>query len=121
MKAVYWAIALVFSLFALVQYNDPDPAVWMLLYGAVAVLYVLAALGKPYRRLAQLGLLVALCWAVTYVPAFIGWLKMGAPSIVGTMKAETLYVELTREFLGLVLAAGACGWLVRRKPGTTRN
>ena len=115
MKIAYWIIALLFLSFALVQYNDPDPLRWMLLYGAVAVLYGLAALGRTHRRLALAGLIVALVWATTYVPAFLDWLNMGAPSIVGTMKAEILYVELTREFLGLVLALGACGWLVSRK------
>lgn len=115
MKIAYWTIALLFLSFALVQYNDPDPLRWMLLYGAVAVLYILAALGRSHRRGAQAGFMVALVWAATYVPAFLNWLNIGAPSIVGTMKAETLYVELTREFLGLLLAAAAFAGLLRSR------
>lgn len=117
MKILYWIIATLFVFCALVQYNDPDPLVWMLAYGVVAALYMLAALDRPHRRVAQLAFLVILVWAATYAPAFWDWIQMGAPSIVETMKAEKPYVELTREFLGLVLAVAACGWLAfRRQP-----
>lgn len=117
MKIVFWVIAVLFAAFALVQYNDPDPLIWMLVYGVVVVLYVLAALEKSHRRMA-LGVFVAtLGWALTYVPAFWDWIQMGTPSIVETMKAEKPYVELTREFLGLLLAAAASGWLAFRRQG----
>lgn len=115
MKIIYWSIAGIFLLFAVVQYNDPDPLVWMLLYGAVAVFYALAAIGRRYRPALWAAFALVLSWAATYVPAFLDWLNMGAPSIVETMKAETPYVELTREFLGLMLAAIAFGWLASRK------
>jgi hypothetical protein len=115
MKIAYWVISVLFFSFALVQYNDPDPLVWMLVYGVVAVVYVLAALQRRHRQLARVVFLLALVWSATYLPAFWDWLQMGAPSIVETMKAEKPYVELTREFLGLVLVAAACGWLVFRK------
>ncbi len=32
MKILYWILAALFLLFAAVQYNDPDPIPWMLLY-----------------------------------------------------------------------------------------
>lgn len=115
MKIADWALAALFFLFAAVQYNDPDPVQWMLLYGGIATLYVLAALGRPNRPATWVGLAAALSWAFTYVPDFWQWVQMGMPSIVETMKAETPYVELTREFLGLLIAAGGCAWLLFRK------
>ncbi|MCB9316060.1 MAG: transmembrane 220 family protein [Lewinellaceae bacterium] len=115
MKILYWVIAVLFVAFALVQYNDPDPLIWMLVYGVVALIYVLAALEKPHRKVALGACIATLGWALTYVPAFWDWVQMGAPSIVETMKAEKPYVELTREFLGLVLAAVASGWLAFRR------
>ncbi len=121
MKTAYRVIALVFTSFALVQYNDPDPWVWMLLYGAVALLFGWAAIGRLYRRAAQAGFFLTLIWAATYLPAFWDWLQMGTPSIVETMKAEQPYVELTREFLGLVLAAGAFGYLAWKNQAPTQN
>ena len=111
MKVTYWILALIFFAFALVQYNDPDPLVWVPVYGIVAVLFVLAAIGRPARMVARVVCGITGIWAATYLPDFWHWLQMGAPSIVETMKAEKPYVELTREFLGLVLAMLACGWL----------
>ena len=40
---------------------------------------------------------------------------MGAPSIVESMKADKPYVEFTREFLGLLVAAAGCGCLLYHK------
>ena len=115
MKIADWALAALFFLFAAVQYNDPDPVQWMLLYGGVAVLYVLDALGRPNRPATWVGLAAALSWAASYVPDFWHWVQLGMPSIVETMKADKPYVELTREFLGLLIAAAGCGWLLVKK------
>ncbi len=112
MKILYWVVAILFLLFAAVQYNDPDPIQWMLLYGGTAVHFALAALGRPYRPALWLWLAVALVWAASLAPNFINWLRMGLPSIVQTMKAEVPWVELAREFLGLLLVAAGCGWLL---------
>ncbi|MCC6462655.1 MAG: transmembrane 220 family protein [Saprospiraceae bacterium] len=115
MKITYWVLSLVFVLFAAVQYNDPDPVQWILLYSGPAVFYGMAALGRQYRPAIWLWLAVSAGWALTYVPDFWHWLQMGTPSIVETMKAEKPYVELTREFLGLCIAAAGCGWLLKRR------
>lgn len=109
---IYWALALVFALFTLVQYNDPDPIQWMLLYGGVAVFFGMDALGRWYKPAVWLWFAAALLWAATLLPDFLNWINMGEPSIVETMKAETPWVELTREFLGLLIAAAGCGWLL---------
>ena len=114
MKILPWTLVIIFLLFAAVQYNDPDPIQWMLLYGGVAVHFALAALGRLYRPAVWLWLVAALIWAAFLLPDFIDWLQMGAPSIVQTMKAETPWVELAREFLGLLIAATGCGWLLWR-------
>lgn len=115
MKIVNWVLATVFALFTAVQYNDPDPLQWMLLYGGVAVHFALAALGRLYRPAVWLWLAASLIWAATLLPDFLHWIDMGEPSIVNSMKAETPWVELTREFLGLLLAAAGCGWLLWKR------
>jgi len=112
MKIAYWMLAVIFALFAAVQYNDPDPIQWILLYGLVAVHFMLAALGRMNRLAVWLTLAAAAIWAATLLPDFMNWIRMGEPSIVETMKAEQPWIELTREFLGLVLAALACGFLL---------
>ena len=112
MKVAFWVLALIFALFALVQYNDPDPLLWALLYGGVAVHFTLAALGKLNRTVLWLWLGISVAWMITLVPAFLAWMGMGMPNIAGSMQAEEPHIELTREFLGLAVAALACGWLL---------
>jgi Transmembrane family 220, helix len=115
MKIAFWVLAVVFALFAAVQYNDPDPLSWILLYGAVAVHFALAALGKMNRLAVWLTLAAAVIWAAALFPDFLNWIRMGEPSIVETMKAEEPWIELTREFLGLVIVALGCGFLLWKK------
>ncbi|MBK7939895.1 MAG: transmembrane 220 family protein [Lewinellaceae bacterium] len=114
MKIANWILAAIFALFALVQYNDPDPVQWILLYAGVAFHFVMAAQGRMYRPAVWIWLLAALVWAGTLFPDFMNWIRMGEPSIVDSMKAETPWVELTREFLGLVVAALGCIFLLWR-------
>jgi MFS superfamily sulfate permease-like transporter len=113
MKIANWLLALYFFLSAALQYNDPDPLPWMALYGGIALLFAWAALGRRLPRwTAWLALAASVLWAAALLPDFIRWVRLGMPSIVGTMKAENPWVELTREFLGLVLAAAGAGFLV---------
>jgi hypothetical protein len=104
MKALHIVIAIVFLLFAGVQYNDPDPLTWGTMYVFVGVIAGLAAFGKYYKWLTLIGLAVVVIWMFSLLPSFIHWIQMGMPSIVEHMKAESPHIEYTREFLGLVLA-----------------
>lgn len=107
MKILNLILAAVFFLFAALQYNDPDPLVWMLTYSAVGTLCVLAALGGHFRWVV-LGLGLALmAWMLSMLPGVIGWVNDGMPSIAGAMKAETPHIESVREFLGLLVAVAA--------------
>lgn len=112
-KRVIYLLVLTLALWsAAVQYNDPDPMPWMAMYGYVALLYGLALAGRHSPRAARVGLVVAMLWAATFVPAFGDWIRQGMPSIVGKMEAASPHIELVREFLGLVLCASAFGGLL---------
>ncbi len=106
MKIFNLVLALLFLSFAIVQYNDPDPFVWIAIYGIVAVVCALAAFRKYYRWLILLGLAICAVELMTTLPGFIDWINRGMPNIVETMKAEKPYIEYTREFLGLILCIG---------------
>jgi len=114
MKYFNLFLALLFALFALVQLNDPDPWGWVALYGFVAIVSAFAAFRHYHKYILYLGLGVVLIWMATLLPDFINWIKMGMPAITGSMKAESPHVELTREFLGLLLCGLALGWHWRR-------
>ncbi len=103
MKILHLVLALLFFLFAVVQYNDPDPLGWMLLYAYVSGVCAFAAFGRRNRLVLLAGIGVTLVWAIFLVPAFIAWLRMGMPTIAGSMKAEAPHIELMREFSGLFL------------------
>ncbi|HQU57534.1 MAG: transmembrane 220 family protein [Phaeodactylibacter sp.] len=110
MKIFNLFLTLLFALFAIVQLNDPDPWGWTAMYSFVAIVSGFAAFGRYHQYLIYLGIGVVLIWMATLLPDFINWIKIGMPTITGSMKAETKYVELTREFLGLLLCGLALGW-----------
>ncbi len=65
---VYWGMKLFNLLFCLLfiisaglQYNDPDPYVWIPIYGYGAVLCWLAFRGKYYSRACLAGILGVCC------------------------------------------------------------
>lgn len=114
MKWFNLLIAFLFAWFAYVQLNDPDPERWILMYGSVALLWLLAAFQRYFIPLIYLGLVISAIWMFSLLPDFIDWLQSGADSIVESMKAEKPHIELTREFLGLVIVIFALWGLLRQ-------
>ena len=43
-------------------------------------------------------------WMISLLPNAITWVKDGMPTIVESMKASSPYIELVREFLGLLIS-----------------
>ncbi len=115
MKILYGFLAVLFVVFAAVQFNDADSLVWILLYCLVAVLCGMAFMEKTYRPILLATLLLILVWMGTLFPAFIDWLQSGAESITGSMKAESPHIELVREFLGLFLSLLTLLFLLKSK------
>lgn len=103
MKIVNLTLGLLFIVFAAIQFNDPDPEFWATLYGGIAVLSLFAAFKKYNVWIILIGLVVVSYELFKLFPPFWNWLQSGMPSIVETMKAEDPYIELVREFLGLVI------------------
>ena len=98
---------IIFIFFAALQYNDPDPYVWMPIYLYAAVLCWLAFRKKYFPRAYLLGISV---YAVYAIYKFVDengvwdWMtKHHAANIADTMKAEQPWIEETREFFGLVI------------------
>jgi len=104
MKYLNAFLAVVFALFAAVQFNDTDPLVWIAVYTAVAVLCALAFLGRLSKWPVIVVTVIVAGWMLTLLPGFIDWIRMGTPTITGTMKAGDPHIEVVREFLGLAVA-----------------
>lgn len=97
-------IAIVFVVFAVVQWNDPDPWLWMLIYIYVALSIILFVFTDKSSLWLLVGILFCLVLSINYVPDVLQWVEDGMPSIVASMKAESKYIELVREFFGTILA-----------------
>lgn len=121
-KNIYFVISGLFLLFAIVQWNDPDPLIWMIFYGVMSLIYILLALGKRFAfYLSILMLITCIIYMGFILPEIIKWIKDGMPSIVQSMKATIPSIEYTREFLGLLLCLIACIWVIRVQKTTIIN
>lgn len=98
---------LLFVLFAAVQYNDPDPYLWMPIYLYAGYLCYLAIKGIYYPALYIIGLSLYGVYAVYLLfdkTGVIDWAKEHhSESIVQSMKATKPWIEETREFFGLLI------------------
>ncbi len=107
MRAFNIAFIVLFIIFAALQYNDPDPYVWvpLYLYGAF-ICY--QALRKKYNPVLYIigfagygGYALYLLFDKTGV---LNWAtKHHAENIAESMKATKPWIEETREFFGLVM------------------
>ena len=107
MKIFNYFFCFTFILFAALQYNDPDPYIWMPIYLYTAVLCWLAARDKFYPKAYLAGIALYAVYALYKVfdaNGLIDWLtKHDAQNIAETMKAEKPWIEESREFFGLVI------------------
>ena len=98
---------ILFIISAALQYNDPDPWLWMPLYLHGAALCWLAFRSKYYPLAYLAGIAVYSIYALYKLLENDGawdWLtKHDAANIAATMKAETPWIEDTREFFGLAI------------------
>lgn len=105
MRIFNFVLAVMFLIFAFVQINDPDPIIWILIYGAMAVVCVMAAF-EFYPRKFLIGLAVVyLLYSIYYFPGVQEWLQQDRKSDIfdNLAKMEHSYIEESREFLGLII------------------
>lgn len=107
MKIFNLFFCILFVLSAALQYNDPDPWLWMPIYLYGAILCWQAFRGKYYPGANLFGITAYLVYAVILFVEKDGvwdWFtKHDAANIAGSMKAETPWIEDTREFFGLII------------------
>ena len=107
MKVFNLIFCLLFLFSAGLQYNDPDPYIWILIYLYGAVLCWLAFRNQFYPKLYLLGIIICGTYAIYLFFAKDGvldWIqKHNAENIAGSMKATKPWIEETREFFGLLI------------------
>jgi hypothetical protein len=121
MKTFNIVFAVLFVIFAGLQYNDPDPYIWVPIYLYSAVFCYLAAKQKFYPIGYAVGIVIYLAYAVYKVfdnNGLIDWFEQHhAESLVESMKAEKPWIEETREFFGLLICVAVLGanWVYATK------
>ena len=111
MKYFNYFFTLIFILFAALQYNDPDPYLWIPIYLYPASVCFMAARHRTISKIVyNLGFVLFGAYAVYKLfdtNGVIDWIKYhNATNIASTMKAEQPWVEESREFFGLLIILG---------------
>jgi len=102
-KIISGALSIIFLLFAIVQYNDPDSWKWIIAYMVPTLLFSLLLLGHYFYKAGRIALIIFIFSALLYIPDLWEWMSIGMPSITESMEAEEPLVEFMREFLGLII------------------
>jgi uncharacterized membrane protein YkvI len=99
--------AVLFILFACLQYNDPDPVLWISIYLYATIICIMAYRNKFYPIMNIIGILMYITYALLLffdADGVVSWAtKHQAENIASTMKAEQPWIEETREFGGLII------------------
>ncbi len=107
MKIFNIAFIVIFIIFAALQYNDPDPFIWMPIYLYAAFLCYQAIQHKYNKLLYFIGLIAYVSYGVWLFFDKVGVLDWAeehhSENIVQTMQATKPWIEETREFFGLVI------------------
>jgi hypothetical protein len=107
MKTFNYIFGGIFILFALLQINDPDPYLWIPIYGYASLIAFLNAKDK-YDGFANYALIV---FCILYgakllleKDGVVSWYNQhDAENLVQSMKATKPWIENTREFGGLLI------------------
>lgn len=107
MKFLNVFFVIIFLISAGLQYNDPDPYIWIPLYLYAAYLCWMVVKGRYMPKAYLAGMVVYLAYAAYLFfdkDGVISWAKdHDAENLVETMKASKPWIEETREFGGLMI------------------
>ncbi|CAN5888505.1 hypothetical protein BH11MYX3_BH11MYX3_43650 [soil metagenome] len=106
-KLPCWVMAALFAVCVALQYNDPDPIRWMLIYGAATVISILLPLKRQAALSGYAVGALALVWAAVLIYGI--WGKVALSDVVEKMSEKGGAVEEEREAGGLLIEGV---WLV---------
>ncbi|MCI0421225.1 MAG: transmembrane 220 family protein [Acidobacteria bacterium] len=103
LRAANWVMTATFLFSAAVQYNDPDPVRWMLIYGLGALACILSLRNRLRWQLPAAVGTTALGWAASLAPSVIGKTTFG--EMLQSFHMTNTVVEEAREMGGLFIVA----------------
>ena len=106
-KIVNFLFSVTLLAFASLQFNDPDPLVWVSFYILCAAVPTLLLFNRFYRPLFLLAVVACMIELVISAPgAYQYFQNMTNEPLMQGMNAEKPYIEECREFLGALIALG---------------
>lgn len=115
MKIINIVLVVLFFVFAFLQLNDPDSFFWVFIYLLTGLLILVSNYKIISKMFLWVVLIAFLVSALFYIPDFINWLQIeNKEEIFGEMIYEKSYLEGTREFRGLILAASAIFYVLKQ-------
>jgi len=126
MKIFNIIFAVLFLGFAALQYNDPDPYVWIPIYAGMVVVCLLAIQKRSYKLLTIILAIIYVGYAAILSPALVTWWQSEDRGLLfdDLAKMQFPYIEETREFLGLMICLGVLAinhFVLAKKLNTTRS
>ena len=110
LRIANWVMLAAFLFSVAVQYNDPDPIRWMLIYGLAALACILKLKGRLKWYLPAAVGATALAWAASIAPRVMGKTTVG--DMFQSFEMINSVVEEAREMGGLLIVAAWMGLLV---------
>jgi len=95
-----------FVIFAVLQLNDPDGKLWFSIYFIVSLICLYNTFKPVPKSILILSIIALMSYSVFHFSLFIDYLNTeNKEEILGEMVYDKPYLEGTREFIGLLLAA----------------
>ena len=99
-------LILLFAIFALLQLNDLDGELWFSIYLIVSLLCLYNTFKAIPKSILILSIIALMTYSAFHFSLFIDYLNTeNKEEIFGEMVYDKPYLEGTREFIGLLLAA----------------
>jgi len=106
-KIFQFLFSVTLLMFASLQFNDPDPIIWVSFYSLCAMVPTLLLFNKFYRPLFLLAVMGCVTEIIISTPgAYQYFLHMAHEPLMQGMNTEKPYIEECREFLGALIALG---------------
>ena len=97
---------ILFVIFAVLQLNDPDGKLWFSIYFIVSLICLYNNFKPVPKSILILSIIALMSYSVFHFSLFIDYLNTeNKEEIFGEMVYDKPYLEGTREFIGLLLAA----------------
>lgn len=97
---------ILFVIFAVLQLNDPDGKLWFSIYFIVSLICLYNTFKPVSKSILILSIIALMSYSVFHFSLFIDYLNTeNKEEIFGEMVYDKPYLEGTREFIGLLLAA----------------